>query len=131
MRLTNAEPPLLKSTSVGRRWCSEDDDVPALGVAESESESVGDHAVAEASLAVLDGLGAVEGWLHGWRGGAVRLGDLCLKRQDEGNGDGDGDEPVDNRPPGLRYPALGAVEDFHGRPDIVRTASADVVAGRN
>ena len=129
MRLTNAEPPSRKSTSVGRRGCVEHDDVSALGVAKSVGESVGDHAVAEASLAVLDGLGAMERWLHGRRRDAVRLGYLCLKRQDEGDCHGDSHEPVDDRPPRLRDPALGAIEDPHGHIDIVRLSSADVGSG--
>jgi hypothetical protein len=56
----------------------------------------------------------VERGLHRRRGDAVRLGDLCLKRQDEGSGYGDRDEPVDDRPPGPRYPALSTVENLHG-----------------
>ena len=119
--------PVTQSTSVSRRWCFEHDDVSALGVAESVGEAVGDHAVAEASFAVGDGLGAVKGWLHRGRGDAVRLCHLSLKRQDEGDGHGDSYAPVDDRPPRLRYPALRTIENSHGCTRIVRMGSVNVL----
>ena len=69
---------------------------------------------------------AMERWLHRRRGNAVRLGDLRFERQDEGNRDCDRDEPVDDRPPRLRYPALRTIENSHASIRIVRTVSAGV-----
>ena len=118
--------PVAQSTSLRCLGSSEDDDLSPLRIIEPVRKPVGDHTVAESPLAEVCGYRAVERWLHRRRGDAVRLGDLCLKRQDEGNGRGDRNEPIDDRPPGLRYPALSTVENLHGCLDIVRMASTDV-----
>ena len=122
-RTTVTEP-----TSLGCLGSFEDDDLSPLRVTEPVRKPVGDHAVAESALAELGRLRAVKRWLHRRRGDAVRLGDLRFERQDEGNRDCDRDEPVDDRPPRLRYPALRTVENSHVSIHIVRIVSVGLLS---
>jgi hypothetical protein len=52
-----------------------------------------------------------------------------LERKDEGDRDRDRDQPVDDRPPRLRYPALRSIENLHGYIGIVRSDSAGMTGG--
>ena len=67
-------------------------------------------------------------------GSRVRLGDLCLKRQDEGNGHRDSHQPINDRPPWLRYAALSTIENLHGHrhcaPAAVQIHSGKVMIRR-
>jgi len=106
---------------LGCRRGLEHHDLPALGLAEPVRKAVGDDSVAESALTEIGRSGAVERRLHRRRWNAVRLGHLRFERQHEGNRDRDRDEPVDDRPPRLRYPALCTIQNSHGYTGIVRT----------
>ena len=108
--------------SVGCGRSSEDHDLSALGVAEPVCKAVGDHSVAKSALAVSDGSGAVERWFHRRRRNDIGLGHLSLERENEGDRDRNGDEPVDERPPRLWYAALSAIENLHRFAVIVRSS---------
>ena len=110
--------------SVGCGRSSEDHDLSALGVAKPVCKAVGDYSVAKSALTVSDGSGAVERWFHRRRRNDIRLGHLSLERENERNRDRNGDEPVDDRPPRLRYAALSSIENLHGCTVIVRSSAA-------
>jgi hypothetical protein len=110
--------------SVGCARSSENHDLPALGVAEPVRKAVGNHSVAESALTVSDGSGAVERWFHRRRRNDIGLSHLSLERENERNRDRNGDEPVDDRPPRLRYAALSSIENLHRCTDILRSSAA-------
>ncbi|HEY6584461.1 MAG TPA: hypothetical protein VIZ29_06415, partial [Gaiellaceae bacterium] len=108
------------SVSCGRS--SEDHDLSALGVAEPVRKAVGDHSVANSALTVSDGSGAVERWFHRRRRNDIGLRHLSLERENEGNRDRNGDEPVDDRSPRLWYAGLSSIENLHRCTVIVRSS---------